>query len=63
LPFIVDVIVDVGEVKGEGEYWKDCLHCRPGGVAGYSKKILQEMTETHFGVTEMNATTAGACLM
>jgi hypothetical protein len=63
LPFILNVIVAVGEVKGEGKYQKDSLHRQPGGVAGHSKEILKKMTEIHFGMTEVNAATAGVCLM
>jgi hypothetical protein len=27
LPFIANVSIAVGETKGEGKHWKDCLHC------------------------------------
>jgi hypothetical protein len=62
LPFILNVIVAVGEVKGEGKYQKDSPHRQPERVAGHSKEILKKMTEIHFGMTEVKAATAGACL-
>ena len=57
-PVVVVVLPPISKIKGEGKYWEDRLHRRPGGVAGYSKETLKKITKTHFGMTEVHAATA-----
>jgi hypothetical protein len=52
---IVVVVPPISKIKGEGKYREDCLHRRPGGVAGYSKETLKKFTKSHFGMTEVHA--------
>ena len=50
--------IAVSKIEGEGKYREDCLHRRPGVVAGYSEETLKKITKTHFGMTEVHAATA-----
>ena len=45
-PVVVIVVPPISKIKGEGKYREDCLHCQPGGVAGYSKETLKNITNS-----------------